>query len=95
MRGSDLTSDDMLGRAAVGMKIRRPVIALDHGHRTAWPEHPPESQQGLYRRRYVLEDEAHEHVVERLRGERQAEDLRLLDVHVGESGRAQVGEVAA
>ena len=62
------------------------MIALDHGDRAAGPQQPLENRQGLNRPREVLQDETDENVVEGLGVEGQGEDVRLLELHVGESG---------
>ena len=71
---------------AVGMEVRRAVVALDDGDRAARPEQDRQGGQCLVRAGQVLEDEADEHVVERLGRERQVEDVRLPELDVGQPG---------
>ena len=62
------------------------MIALDHGDGAAGPQQPLENRQRLDRPREVLQDETDENVVEGLGIEGQGEDVRLPELHVGESG---------
>ena len=63
------------------------MVTLDDSDRAGGTEHAAEHGQGLQRPREVLEHEAHEDVVERPRLEGQVEDVRLPELHVGETRR--------
>ena len=62
------------------------MIAFDDGDGAARLEQPIENHERLDRPREVLEDEADEDVVEGLGAERQSEDVRVLELDVGEPG---------
>ena len=63
------------------------MVALDDGDRAARPQQPAAARQRLDRLRQVLEHEADEDVVERLRREGQVEDVGLLKLDVRQPGR--------
>src|SRR5947209_4077159 len=73
------------------MEVGRTVVPLDDGDRPPWPEEFPQRGQSLDRMREVPQDETDEDMVEGLRGERQGEDVRLLELHVGETSRVRLG----
>jgi hypothetical protein len=62
------------------------VIALDDGDRAAGPEQPAKDRQRLDRSREVLQDETDEDVVEGLGGERECEEIRLLELDIRQPG---------
>jgi hypothetical protein len=84
----DQAVDRLLGRGAVGMKVGRSVVALDHGDGAAGTEQPAKNRQRLDRPGQVFQDEADEDVVERPVGEGQGEDVRLPELHVGQPRKA-------
>lgn len=63
------------------------MIALGYGDRATGLELPPENRQRLNRLGEMLQDEANEDVVERLGVERQSEDVRMPESHIGQSSR--------
>ncbi len=73
------------------MKIGGAVVPLDDGNRSTWPEEPPQRTQGLDRTGKVLQDEADKDVVEGFRVERQGEEIRLLELNIGETSRIRRG----
>jgi hypothetical protein len=84
----DLALDRLAGGGAVGMEVRRPVIALDHRDRAARLEQALERGKRLDGLGEVLEHEADEDMVERTRRERQREDVSLRGLHVRVPGGA-------
>ena len=72
-----------MGVGAPRLEIRRAVIALDDGQRAAPLEHALQALEGLRHPRKMLEDEAHEHVVERLASKRQRVEIHSLEADVG------------
>jgi hypothetical protein len=69
------------------MEIGRSVVTFDDSHGAAGAEQSVENHQGLNGSRQVLQHETDEDVIEGLRGERQSEDVRLLEHHIAESRR--------
>ena len=61
------------------------MVTLDDGHGATRPEQLVENRQRLSGPRQVLQDEAYENVVEGFWGVGQGEDVRLLELHVGDS----------
>src|ERR1700693_4176598 len=79
-----------MGRAAVGVEVGRSMVALDDGHGATGSEQSVENRQRLNGTRQMLQDETDEDVVEGFGGERQGEDVRLLELHIGESRRVRL-----
>jgi len=80
----DLAADGGVGGGAVGVEVRRAVVAFDDGDRAVGLEVGLEDAEGVDRAGEMLKDEADEDVVERLRLERQVEDVGLLELDVPE-----------
>jgi hypothetical protein len=79
-----LASDRGARPLTVGMEVGGPVIALDDGHRPAGTQQLREQLQRCDGAREVLEHEADEDVVERLRREREVEDVGLAELDVAQ-----------
>ena len=62
------------------------MVAFDDRDRAARLEQAIENRERLDRPRQMLEDEADEDVVEGLGAERQSEDVRVLELDVGQAG---------
>jgi hypothetical protein len=86
----DLAVDRLARRGAVGVKQRRPVVALDDGDRAAGPDHLPQDGQRLDGPGQVLEDEADEDMVERPLGERQRVQVGLPELDARHAGALRV-----
>jgi hypothetical protein len=63
------------------------MVTLNYGHGATRPEQAVENRQRLNGPRQVLQDETYENVVEGFRGEWQGEDVRLLELHIGDPRR--------
>lgn len=83
----DQALDRGMSGGAIRIEVGRAVIALDYGDRATGLELPPENRQRLNRLGEMLQDEANEDVVERLGVERQSEDVRMPESHIGQSSR--------
>src|SRR6266478_9663219 len=79
-----------MGCAAVGVEVGGTVVAFDDGHGATRSEQSVKNLQSLNRPRQVLQDETDEDVVEGFGGEGQSEDVRLLELHIGDSRRVRL-----
>src|SRR6266545_1820325 len=90
--GVGLDLDEAGGRAprvgVLRMEERRAVVSLDDGDRAAPPQAGLHARERAQRIREVLEDEADEDVVERIRRKGKLAEIRLLEGGVVDSGGA-------
>jgi hypothetical protein len=75
-----------MGRFAVRIEECRTVIPLDHGDRASALQNLLERLQCPLRLGQVLQEEAHEDVIEALQPKGQMKDIAMLELHVPETG---------
>jgi hypothetical protein len=75
---------------AIGVKVGRPVVPLNDGDCSTWPQELPQPNQRLDRLSQMLQDEADKDMIERLWGKWQSENIGLLKPYIGQTGRIEL-----
>lgn len=82
----DLAADRPVGRFAFRVEVSRAVIPFDYREGAAGLQEDFQGPERFHGPGEMLQDEADEQVVERLRFERETENVGLPEGHIGQSG---------